>query len=339
LRLNDWLSRLLGRIGRQSDPVEATPAPLTHVVILDGTLSSLDTGRETNAGLLYKLIDENPQASVYYEEGLQWSSFRSSWDVMVGKGINRQIQRAYKWLATHYRDGDKIVLVGYSRGAYAVRSLAGVIDRVGLLHPDYATADHVGEIYQHYREGPDHPNAIAFARDFCRDETPIEAVAVFDTVKALGIVFPVLWRLSEKTHAFHNHALGDSIANGFHALALNETRVAYSPIMWRCPKTWSGHMEQTWFRGTHGDIGGHLNGYDAARPLANIPLVWMADNLARCGVVLPDDWRARFAQDAHAPSVGNWRGWAKLFLTRRKRTIGQCKSEKIYDMNAHSDPV
>ena len=91
-------------------------------------------------------------------------------------------------------------------------------------------------------------------------------------------------------------------------------------------------MEQVWFRGTHGDIGGHLNGFEAARPLSNIPLVWMGQKIEQCGVVLPENWIEQFSQDASAPSVGNWRGWAKMFLTRRKRTFGNCKSERIYEV-------
>ena len=62
---------------------------------------------------------------------------------MMGRGINRQIRRAYGYLASRYRPGDKIYLFGYSRGAYAVRSLAGVIDRIGLLRPEHATVRHI----------------------------------------------------------------------------------------------------------------------------------------------------------------------------------------------------
>ncbi len=53
--------------------------------------------------------------------------------MIEGRGINRQIRRVYGFIASRYRPGDRIFLFGYSRGAYAVRSLAGVIDQVGLL--------------------------------------------------------------------------------------------------------------------------------------------------------------------------------------------------------------
>ncbi|HAR53960.1 MAG TPA: hypothetical protein DCS45_19080, partial [Roseovarius nubinhibens] len=53
---------------------------MTHVLILDGTMSTLAEGFESNAGLTYKLLDEigGPSLSIYYEAGLQWQDWRST---------------------------------------------------------------------------------------------------------------------------------------------------------------------------------------------------------------------------------------------------------------------
>nr|WP_235000586.1 DUF2235 domain-containing protein [Pseudooctadecabacter jejudonensis] len=311
-----------------------TRGPATHVVILDGTMSSLSDGCETHAGRLYKLLLEagaRENLTVYYEQGIQWTNWRGTVGVMKGRGINRQIKRAYGALASRYRPGDEIVLAGYSRGAYAVRSLAGVIDMVGLIRPDQATERNVQLAYRHYRRGGKGPAAAAFRRKMCHSEVEIAAVAVWDTVKALGLRLPVIWRWSKEDHTFHNHALGASVRNGFHALAVDETRVAYAPVMWACPPDWAGHMEQVWFPGTHGDVGGQLEGYEPARPMANLSMVWMLQRLSACGLPLPDGAIARFETDPHAPSTGKWRGWAKLFLTRRARPVGVCRSERVHD--------
>lgn len=306
--------------------------PLTHVIILDGTMSSLEPGYETNAGIAYRLCAEiGAPLSLYYEAGVQWQSWRRSHDVLMGRGINRQIRRAYGYLASRYRPGDRVFLLGYSRGAYAVRSLAGALDMVGLLRAEHATVRNIRTAYRHYRTDPTSAHARAFSRAYCHDAVPIEMVGVWDTVKALGLRLPLVWKLAERRHAFHNHQLGPSIRNGFHALALDETRAVYAPVMWTCPPGWSGHVEQVWFRGTHGDVGGQLGGFEPARPLANIPLVWMLERAESCGLPLPPGWRARFFTDVDAPSVGTWRGWGKIFLIRGRRVALADPSERLHD--------
>ena len=304
-----------------------------HVIILDGTMSSLVPGQETNAGLTFRLLREGgrrQRLSIYYEPGLQWTSWAQTQDVMQGRGLNRQIKRAYGFLASRYRPGDRIFLFGYSRGAYAVRSLAGVIDRVGLLRAEHATERNVTLAYRHYQNAPDGAAAQSFAAATCHDELMIEMVGVWDTVKALGLRLPLLWKLTEQRHAFHTPHLGRAIRHGFHALALDETRDAFDPVLWMAAPDWKGNVEQMWFRGAHGDVGGQLDGFDAARPLANIPLVWMLERAEACGLPLPPRWRARYPCDPAAPMVGTWRGWGKAFLFRHRRPFGRDPSEHIH---------
>ncbi len=340
--LRNWILGLFGRASRREATGSRGRGPAVHVVLLDGTLSSLHPGSETNVGLIYKLLKEvGPRVNqtVFYEAGIQWQDWRSGWDVMVGRGINRQIRRAYGALASRYRPGDRIVLVGYSRGAYAVRSLAGVIDRVGLLRAESATVRNIRTAYRHYEAAVSSDAALHFQREFCHEDSPIEAVAVFDTVKALGVRLPVIWRLTEHRHAFHDHALGATTKNGFHAVALDERRVAYKPVMWVCPTDWTGHMEQVWFRGNHGDIGGQIVGAQQARPLSNIPLCWILSRLQDCGMELPEGALERFEQDPSAPSSGPWHGWAKFFLFRRRREVGACRSERLHESVEADEPA
>ena len=303
------------------------------MVIIDGSMSSLREGCETNAGLTYKLLCDlapSGQMSLRYEAGIQWQRWRSVRDVVEGRGINRQIRKVYGAIASRYRPGDRIFLFGYSRGAYAVRSLAGVIDRVGLVRPEFATVRHIRQIYRHYQAGGGSEAANAFAAAFCHQQVEIEMVGVWDTVKALGLRLPVLWRWTRAAHQFHNHELGSHIRHGYQALARDETREAFAPELWSTDAQTTSTVEQMWFRGAHGDIGGHLSQFSAARPLSNIPLVWMLSKAEGCGLRLPDGWRDRFPCDANAPSVGTWRGWGWFFLIRRRRKIGEDASEAIH---------
>lgn len=332
-RVIDWLAH---RFGRNRAPVSQPRGrgPMAHVVILDGTMSSLEPGQETNAGIAYRLLSAFPGVqSVYYEPGIQWQNWRRTHDVMMGRGINRQIRRAYGWLASRYRPGDRIYLMGYSRGAFAVRSLAGVIDMVGLLKADHAVERKIRDVYRYYELEADSEAAKVFVNAYCHGRVEIEMIGVWDTVKALGLRLPLVWKLTEASHAFHNHQLSTIVKNGYHALALDETRRVYDPVLWRVSEDWhdwDGRVEQVWFRGTHGDIGGQLSGFEQARPLANIPLVWMLSRAEACGLQLPDGWQDRFPCDVMAPSVGLWRGFSKLFWLRRPRVVCADRSERIH---------
>lgn len=338
VRLNNILPNWLrARLTRSQSAQPRGRGPVAHLIILDGTMSSLSPGCETHAGTTYKLVRETGAGvSVYYEAGIQLQDWRAIPNVIAGRGINRMIRRAYGYLASRYRPGDRIFLMGYSRGAYAVRSLAGVIDLVGLIKVEHATERNIRDIYRHYERNPESDTAKAFAAAYCHSDVGIEMIGVWDTVKSLGITAPIFWRLSVKRHAFHNHALGKHVRNGYHALAHDETRVAFKPIMWECANACFGQrVEQVWFRGTHGDVGGHLSGYDPARPLANIPLVWMLEKAESCGLPLPKGWKDRFPMDVNAPSMGNWRGYGSLFITRRSRVVGQDPSEHLHESIKH----
>ena len=187
-----------------------------------------------------------------------------------------------------------------------------MIDRVGLLKREHATERGVTLAYRHYRHDSHPAASAAFSHRFCHLHAPIQMVGVFDTVKALGLRLPLLWMLTEQQHQFHNHRLGASIQHGFHALALHETRAVFEPVLWECPPGWQGNVQQMWFRGAHGDVGGMIGDDPTARPLANIPLVWMLERAEQAGLALPEEWRARYPCDPKAPMVGTMRGWGDV---------------------------
>lgn len=91
----------------------------------------------------------------------------------------------------NYEPGDALYLFGFSRGAYTVRSLAGLIRNCGILRREHA--DRVGQAYKLYRNrgpasAPARERAAAFRRDHAvADVSRIHFIGVFDTVGALGI--------------------------------------------------------------------------------------------------------------------------------------------------------
>ncbi|SDD93411.1 Uncharacterized protein, PA2063/DUF2235 family [Paracoccus isoporae] len=306
--------------------------PVTHVVLIDGTFASLMAGRHSNIGRIYRLLRplRGVDLRVRYAAGQQWEDWGSLIGIAMGHGMGSRIRDAYGWLATAYRPGDRIILLGYSRGAFAIRSLAGMIGQVGLLRAQEATTRNIRSLWRNYRTGTDDAARAELRRRLCHDGVPIAFLGVFDTVMALGIRLPMLWMLTEPRYRFHDQQLGGNVQRAAQALALNETRKAYQPILWRSADHPPGAVRQMWFRGYHSDIGGQLWGAEDSRPLANIPLVWMLDQAEAAGMRLPDGWRARFRGDADAPPVGNWRGWGKAFLARAPRLAGHDASEDLH---------
>ena len=338
-RLMRGLIKTFAELVGRASPVEPVPVPsgpiprgpTDHVILLDGTMGSLHPSRITSIGLIHHLLrGAESRASVYYAKGVEWREWREVSEVIMGWGVERQIRRAYGWLASHYREGDRIFIIGYSRGAFAARSLAGLIGRVGLVRADQAVERNIRLAWRYYeRRDPAPP---AFRKKFCHPETPIEMVGAFDTVRGLGLKLPFLWMFHDEARIlFHDHHLGPYVRHGFHALALDETRSVFEPLLWDSAESEAGRIEQVWFRGTHGDIGGQLGDYEAARPLANIPLVWMLTRLEHRGFTLPIGWRDLFPMDPTAPSLGTWRVWGKMFLLRAPRVVGNDLSEKIHE--------
>ncbi|WP_371441577.1 DUF2235 domain-containing protein [Rhodovulum sp. ES.010] len=329
-RISHWLRRPKDGAANARRPARG---PTDHVILLDGTLGSLAPGELTHVGRTYRLLCDLPASApvtLYYEAGIQWPDWRRTHHVAAGRGINRQIRRAYGYLASRYRPGDRIFLIGHSRGAYAVRSLAGIIGSVGLLRAEHAVERNVMEAYRHYESATDSPGRAAFTRAVCHAHCEIEMVGAWDTVKALGLRLPLFWMLTESRHAFHDHRLGPAVRHGYHALALDERRVVFAPVLWESADDWAGHVEQVWFHGCHGDVGGQLGEFAPALPLAHIPLVWMLEKAAGHGLRLPEGWRARFPCDPAAPSVGMNRSWGKLFVLRRDRPVGRDPSEALH---------
>ncbi|PIB23502.1 hypothetical protein BFP76_08145 [Amylibacter kogurei] len=307
--------------------------PRNHIIIIDGTQSKLDKGHETNAGILFRLLEETPNArdeTLWYHPGVQGHGLWNWITIASGLGINATIRQAYARLSSQYRSGDKIYLFGFSRGAYAVRSLAGMIAQLGLLRRKHAIERRVTQAFRLYECKSSGVTLRHFVNAYTNRDIPIEMIGVWDTVKALGLSYPLLSRLAPMATEFHNDKIGGGVKNGFHALALDETRNAYAPVLWDVEFGWNGHLEQVWFRGAHSDIGGHVWKFPDARPLSNIPLVWMLEKAEECGLLLPTDWRDRFVLDPTAPAKGDKRGIAKFFLLRSKRIVGAFPCEKLH---------
>ncbi|MEM9059793.1 MAG: DUF2235 domain-containing protein [Pseudomonadota bacterium] len=303
------------------------------IFICDGTLSTTRTGYESNAGLLHGLLSSEGSGAasqiVAYDRGVQGSGWRRWLNAASGLGINLSIRNGYAFLARTYEPGDRIYLFGYSRGAYSVRSLAGMIGGIGLLKSNYATERHVNLAFRFYEVGSTSTACRHFSTHRCHQGIQVEMLGVWDTVKTLGLPYPVLNRLAPMATEFHNDELAPHIQHGYHALAIDEDRTSFAPLLWKQSRDWQGRLEQTWFPGAHADVGGQIS-HKRTRPLSNISLNWMLRRADAHGLTLPEGWASMFPEDATAPMIGSRSGTARLFVLRAPRQTGTSDGETIH---------
>ncbi len=236
-----------------------------------------------------------------------------------GAGVISRIVRGYTFISRNYKPGDKIIIAGFSRGAYTARALGGMIAKDGLLDYQALNIKSKEEAYQYglfvwasYRENRVESLAQrainmvwrkiiglgtpVHTEQMIRD-VPIHAIGVWDTVGAMGI--PIYGEENSRMDLFRfaDTDLSNKVAHGFHALAIDEYRTDFAPTPW----TPRAGIEQAWFIGAHADVGG---GYEES-DLSDFGLQWMSEKLGLGGDgllfkdPLPVEPNGKFPSDIH----------------------------------------
>lgn len=324
------------------------------IVCCDGTGNIWGNGHDTNVVKLVRLLVKDDRQIVYYDPGVGttdnfppiglWTKIkafaRRGVGLAMAGGIYESIGQGYEFLVDNFRDGDRVCLFGFSRGAFAARSIAGIVDQFGLVRPGAKAM--VPLLVSMYfsspgkRAGDPHKTRETFAADirtnFCAPSganAGVYFLGVWDTVASVGLV-----GLRIKTDANVRNKRYQHVR---HAVALDETRWKYSPRLYRDegPPVVPGQtFEQTWFTGCHSDVGGSYA--DAA--LANLTLRWMVEAASAPAVGL------RFLQPASA-IVGDPDGmahdeafaapwWTLAGLCRRFRPEGAAQDPSVTARNA-----
>lgn len=276
------------------------------VICCDGTWQRLYGGALTNVALTARSIaarDAKGAAQiVFYSAGVGASvDGRSLWQGMTGADLDDNLLEAWTFLNLNYEPGDQLYLFGFSRGAYTVRSLAGLLRKIGILRR--AHIDQAGEALALYRtrklgvdsaeaESFRRAHAIAWPRMTGMFTAPpvdlrIRYLGIWDTVGSLGIprVLPISLGLNRR-YQFHDTALSRSVEFARHAVAIDERRAAFSPTLWSNVDAFNtpgapARVQQQWFPGDHGGVGGGRR-----RGLSNCALLWVLDGAERAGLSL-----------------------------------------------------
>lgn len=266
------------------------------IVCCDGTWQSPDNDCPTNIVKLVQSLkgvgEDGLHQVIYYDEGLGADSHGLAHYLSgaFGIGLDKNILDAYRFLCLNYEPGDKICLFGFSRGAYTVRSLAGLLYSCGVLERRWMA--HSSEAYRLYRDRnirPETSIAAAFRQELAHP-VEVDFMGCWDTVGALGIpdvlpYFP-LDNLLNRRYEFHDTKLSPIIRHARHAIALDETRNIYNVTHMELSnkaKQAGVDVQERWFVGHHGGVGG---GKRENRGLADITLTWMLDEAVKTGVGL-----------------------------------------------------
>jgi len=264
------------------------------VLCCDGTWNEPDKEKDgrpvpTNVvRLAYRVAKNDGKVAqiTYYDLGVGTGNFfdRIAGGVL-GEGLEDNIYDAYRFLVGNYEHGDEIYLFGFSRGAFTARSIGGMIRKCGILRRGVVDKYHAAKELYHNTVRPDDPEAVAFrkANSISPNEPiKIKFIGVWDTVGSLGI--PKKGGVAEK-YQFHDTELSGTVEYGYHALAIDEHRKPFLPTLWLHKPKLNQKVEQVWFCGAHGDVGGGYPEADAS----NLALQWMLDKAQAVGLELDEE--------------------------------------------------
>jgi uncharacterized protein (DUF2235 family) len=274
------------------------------VICADGTWNERDridpkTGHRHPTNVLKVARAVLPQAAdgtvqvVYYHEGVgTGGGLDKVTGGAFGEGIEANIRALYRFILYNYVDGDELYLFGFSRGAFTVRTLAGFMNKVGLIGKD--DDYYVPEIYSCY-ENNKQEGSPEWIKAFHNVRTrracpPIRVVAVWDTVGALGAPGLLGQLFNKDKYQYHDVGLNPPIQNAFHAVAIDEQRKPFKPDLWTKRAGWTGQLEQAWFAGVHSNVGGSY----APDGLANEALHWLVEKAEKLGLELDHAYLGHF---------------------------------------------
>ena len=260
------------------------------VLFSDGTGNGAATRHGTNVWRLYQALDVQREGQIaFYDDGVGAQQFRL-FKVLGGAfgwGLKNNVIELYKTLCRTYKaeNKDKIYLFGFSRGAFTVRMLAGMIESCGLYTTYQDEADlrkmargNFAAYHSKYNRGwltwPFRRLLRNRPSENGNVSPKIEFVGVWDTVDAYGLPvdeLAVVWDWLIYPLRFVDKCLPNNVQRACHALSIDDERHTFHPVLWDERNDSKDRIKQVWFSGVHSDVGG---GYPR-QELALVTLDWM----------------------------------------------------------------
>lgn len=299
------------------------------VVLSDGTGNSAAKLARTNVWRTYQALESDSEQLARYDDGVGTSALKplAALGGAFGWGLKRNVLHLYKYLCRNYREGDRIYGFGFSRGAFTIRVLIGLVLHQGLVrwHSE-EELDYLAECaYRDYRAERYRAGfslswvgrlvrdrwialrdrlygAKPYSLERNREIDSIAFLGLWDTVDAYGMpvrelklaIDKYLWPLY-----FDSGRLHPKVARACHALALDDERATFHPLVWDESEEPDDparkRIHQVWFAGVHSNVGG---GYPDDS-LSHVPLLWMLEHAQACGLRLKPAVVGEYRRDAN----------------------------------------
>jgi hypothetical protein len=271
--------------------------PKRIILLSDGTGNSASKIWKSNVWRVFESLDLRGNEQVaFYDDGVGTSSFKplAILGGAFGWGLKRNVLDIYKFLCANYQPGDEIFGFGFSRGAFTMRVVTGLVLNQGLVRgaTDAEIYQNAKMAYRAYRAEKFHTVlrieyvfrllrnwvllifGVGYDKKNNQQIDAIEFLGLWDTVAAYGLpidemargVSQWLWPLE-----LPNRAFDPRIRRACHALSLDDERTTFHPVLWNEKDVPPGQLTQVWFAGVHSNVGG---GYPDDS-LAYIPLYWI----------------------------------------------------------------
>jgi hypothetical protein len=267
------------------------------ILLSDGTGNSASKVWKSNVWRVFESLDLRGNDQVaFYDDGVGTSSFKplAILGGAFGWGLKRNALDIYKFLCVNYKPGDQIFGFGFSRGAFTIRVVIGLVLSQGLVKgaTDAEIYRNAKMAYRAYRSEKFHTilhfeTVFRWIRDIvlclfgvCYDKKAnqsvdeIEFLGLWDTVAAYGLPVDEMARgVSQWILPLElpNRAFDTRIKRACHALSLDDERTTFHPVLWNEKNVSPDVLTQVWFAGVHSNVGG---GYPDDS-LAYIPLYWI----------------------------------------------------------------
>jgi uncharacterized protein (DUF2235 family) len=338
--------------------------PRNIVLLSDGTGNSSAKLMKTNVWRMYEAIEliKGDQIALY-DNGVGTSSFKPMAVLGggLGWGLKRNVRTLYMFACANYQPGDRIFAFGFSRGAFTIRVLLGLIADQGLISgvKGRELERRAKWAYRQYRRRFNPTKGLVTPLRAVRDwilrtverarglqpyssahneSAPVAFAGLWDTVDAYGLPMDEMtrgwdqwvWPLS-----ITDHRCPANVEKLCHAVALDDERHTFHPVLLderdqpRAAHIDQEQVTQVWFAGVHSNVGG---GYPDDS-LAHVSLLWMATEACKRGLRLhsrmTSEWAAR--ADPNGPIYDSRRGTGSYYRYN-PRSIQKLTDDRFADV-------